>query len=142
MTQSLHPSAAKGFGSGAELYQQVRPSYPQEIAIWLDEIAPFEADTPRYHSEKWKQVFENQELFRFIGLDTFQLLHRGTVEQVVSKRLLSTSFIAAMPAQQQQELKARFEQIVFDFTGLTAQDQIDFPYTTFAYHFQKTSNSL
>ena len=220
MTQSLHPSAAKGFGSGAELYQQVRPSYPQEIAIWLqdrlqigesstvvecvqafsdqlplqnesvdamvcaqsfhwfsnietltemhrvlkpsghlglvwnqrdiqvdwvralaDEIAPFEADTPRYHSEKWKQVFENQELFRFIGLDTFQLLHRGTVEQVVSKRLLSTSFIAAMSAQQ-QELKARFEQIVFDFTGLTAQDQIDFPYTTFAYHFQKTSNSL
>ena len=221
MTQSLHPSAAKGFGSGAELYQQVRPSYPQEIAIWLqdrlqigesstvvecvqafsdqlplqnesvdamvcaqsfhwfsnietlteihrvlkpsghlglvwnqrdiqvdwvralaDEIAPFEADTPRYHSEKWKQVFENQELFRFIGLDTFQLLHRGTVEQVVSKRLLSTSFIAAMSAQQQQELTARFEQIVFDFTGLTAQDQIDFPYTTFAYHFQKTSNSL
>ena len=221
MTQSLHPSAAKGFGSGAELYQQVRPSYPQEIAIWLqdrlqigesstvvecvqafsdqlplqnesvdamvcaqsfhwfsnietlteihrvlkpsghlglvwnqrdiqvdwvralaDEIAPFEADTPRYHSEKWKQVFENQELFRFIGLDTFQLLHRGTVEQVVSKRLLSTSFIAAMSAEHQQQLKARFEQIVFDFTGLTAQDQIDFPYTTFAYHFQKTSNSL
>ena len=256
MTQSLHPSAQKGFSLGAELYQQVRPSYPQEIAVWLqdrlqigesstvidlgsgtgkflpyliqtqakviavepvtamreqleqrystveclqtssdqllvkdesinaiicaqsfhwfsnietlkemhrvlkpsghlglvwnqrdiqvdwvralaDEIAPFEADTPRYHSEKWKQVFENQELFRFIGLDTFQLLHRGTVEQVVSKRLLSTSFIAAMPAQQQQTLKARFEQIVFDFTGQTAQDQIDFPYTTFAYHFQK-----
>ena len=112
------------------------------VRALADEIAPFEADTPRYHSEKWKQVFENQELFRFIGLDTFQLLHRGTVEQVVSKRLLSTSFIAAMSAQQQQELKARFEQIVFDFTGLSTQDQIDFPYTTFAYHFQKTSNSL
>jgi ubiquinone/menaquinone biosynthesis C-methylase UbiE len=256
MTHSLHPSAAKGFGSGAELYQQVRPSYPQEIAIWLqdrlqigesstvidlgsgtgkflpyliqtqakviavepvaemlqqlqqahptveclqtssdqllvkdasinaiicaqsfhwfsnietlkemyrvliptghlglvwnqrditvdwvkalaDEIAPFEADTPRYHSEKWKQVFEQQQLFQFNGLQTFQLKHTGTVEQVVSKRLLSTSFIAAMPEHQQQQLKARFEQIVFDFTGQTAQDQIDFPYTTFAYHFQK-----
>jgi hypothetical protein len=65
------------------------------------------------------------------------LLHRGTVEQVVSKRLLSTSFIAAMPTEQQQRLKARFEQIVFDFTGLSTQDQIDFPYTTFAYHFRK-----
>ena len=256
MTHSLHPSAAKGFGSGAELYQQVRPSYPQEIAVWLqdrlhigesstvidlgsgtgkflpyliqtqakviavepvaemlqqlqqahptvecvqsfsdqlplqnesvdamvcaqsfhwfsnietlkemyrvliptghlglvwnqrditvdwvkalaDEIAPFEADTPRYHSEKWKQVFEQQQLFQFNGLQTFQLKHTGTVEQVVSKRLLSTSFIAAMPEHQQQQLKARFEQIVFDFTGQTAQDQIDFPYTTFAYHFQK-----
>ena len=256
MTQSLHPSAQKGFSLGAELYQQVRPSYPPEIVVWLqdqlkvgenstvidlgsgtgkflpfllqtqakviavepvtamreqleqrystfeclqtssdqllvkdesinaiicaqsfhwfsnietlkemyrvliptghlgllwnqrditvdwvkalaDEIEPFEADTPRYHSEKWKQVFEQQQLFQFNGLQTFQLKHTGTVEQVVSKRLLSTSFIAAMPEHQQQQLKARFEQIVFDFTGQTAQDQIDFPYTTFAYHFQK-----
>ena len=256
MTQSLHPSAQKGFSLGAELYQQVRPSYPPEILVWLqdqlkvgenstvidlgsgtgkflpfllqtqakviavepvtamreqleqsystveclqtssdqlllkdesintiicaqsfhwfsnietlkemyrvliptghlglvwnqrditvdwvkalaDEIARFEADTPRYHSEKWKQVFEQQQLFQFNGLQTFQLKHTGTVEQVVSKRLLSTSFIAAMPEHQQQQLKARFEQIVFDFTGQTAQDQIDFPYTTFAYHFQK-----
>ena len=256
MTQSLHPSAQKGFSLGAELYQQVRPSYPPEIVVWLqdqlkvgenstvidlgsgtgkflpfllqtqakviavepvtamreqleqsystveclqtssdqllvkdesinaiicaqsfhwfsnietlkemyrvliptghlglvwnqrditvdwvkalaDEIVPFEADTPRYHSEKWKQVFEQQQLFQFNGLQTFQLKHTGTVEQVVSKRLLSTSFIAAMPEHQQQQLKARFEQIVFDFTGQTAQDQIDFPYTTFAYHFQK-----
>ena len=261
MTQSLHPSAQKGFSLGAELYQQVRPSYPPEILVWLqdqlkvsenstvidlgsgtgkflpfvlqtqakviavepvtamreqleqrystveclqtssdqllvkdesinaiicaqsfhwfsnietlkemyrvlipsghlglvwnqrditvdwvkalaDEIARFEADTPRYHSEKWKQVFEQQQLFQFNGLQTFQLQHTGTVEQVVSKRLLSTSFIAAMPEHQQQQLKARFEQIVFDFTGLSTQDQIDFPYTTFAYHFQKTSNSL
>ncbi|WP_038346152.1 class I SAM-dependent methyltransferase [Acinetobacter sp. A47] len=256
MTQSLHPAAQKGFSSGAELYQQVRPSYPQDIAFWLqdrlqigenstvidlgsgtgkflpyllqnranviavepvtemlqqlrhsypavrciqassdqiplanasidaivcaqsfhwfanmttltemhrllsasghlgliwnqrdttvdwvkalaDAIAPLEADTPRYHSEQWKQVFEQQQLFHFAELQTFQQKHRGTVEQVVSKRLLSTSFIAAMPDAEQQQLKAKFEQIVFDFTGLTAQDQIDFPYTTFAYHFQK-----
>ena len=107
------------------------------VKALADEIAPFEADTPRYLSEKWKQVFEQQQLFHFNGLQTFQLKHTGTVEQVVSKRLLSTSFIAAMPEHQQQQLKARFEQIVFDFTGQTAQDQIDFPYTTFAYHFQK-----
>ncbi|ENV38032.1 hypothetical protein F959_00789 [Acinetobacter venetianus RAG-1 = CIP 110063] len=256
MTQSLHPAAQKGFSLGAELYQQVRPSYPQEITFWLqdrlkidetstvvdlgsgtgkflpylnqtqanviavepiaamlqqlqqahplvesvqafshqlpfsstsidavicaqsfhwfanietlteihrvlkpagqlglvwnqrdtnvnwvkalaDEIAPLEGDTPRYHSEQWKKVFEQQTLFKLIKLNTFQLLHHGTVEQVVSNRLLSTSFIAAMPEIEQQRLKAKFEQIVFDFTGLTAQDQIDFPYTTYAYQFQK-----
>ncbi|ENW83528.1 hypothetical protein F909_00539 [Acinetobacter sp. ANC 3929] len=259
MTQSLHPTAQKGFSLGAELYQQVRPSYPQEIAVWLqdrlqigesstvidlgagtgkflpyliqtqakviavepvtemlqqlqqtypsveclqasstqlplkdasidailcaqsfhwfsnietlsemhrvlkpsghlgliwnqrdtnidwvkalaDEIAPLEGDTPRYHSEQWKQVFEEQSLFKLEGLQTFQQAHQGSVEQVVSKRLLSTSFIAAMPSAEQQQLKAKFEKIVFDFTGLTAQDQISFPYTTFAYHFQKISN--
>lgn len=256
MTQSLHPAAQKGFSLGAELYQQVRPSYPQEIAFWLqdrlkidetstvvdlgsgtgkflpylnqtqanviavepvaamlqqlqqahpqvesvqafshqlpfssvsidavicaqsfhwfanietlteihrvlkpagqlglvwnqrdtnvnwvkalaDEIAPLEGDTPRYHSEQWKKVFEQQTLFKLIELNTFRLLHHGTVEQVVSNRLLSTSFIAAMPEIEQQRLKVKFEQIVFDFTGLTAQDQIDFPYTTYAYQFQK-----
>lgn len=259
MTQSLHPAAEKGFSSGAVLYQQVRPHYPQDIVSWLqdqlqigagttvldlgsgtgkflpylietqakviavepvtemlqqlqqsyptiesvqafsnqlgledasvdaiictqsfhwfsnietlsemyrvlapsghlglvwnqrdiqidwvkalaDEISPFEGDTPRYHSEQWKQVFEDQKLFKFINLQTFKLLHRGTVEHVVSNRLLSTSFIAAMPETEQQRLKARFEQIVFDFTGLTAQDQIEFPYITYAYHFQKISN--
>lgn len=256
MTQSLHPTAQKGFSLGAELYQQVRPSYPQETAIWLqdqlqigenstvvdlgcgtgkflpfliqtqakviavdpviemlqqlqinyptitsvqasseklpfntgtidaivcaqsfhwfanldalkeihrvlspaghlgliwnqrdiqvdwvkalaDEIAPLEGDTPRFHSEQWKKVFEDQSLFKLERLNTFQQTHQGTVEQVVSKRLLSTSFIAAMSVAEQQKLKARFEQIVFDFTGLTAQDQIGFPYITYAYHFQK-----
>ncbi|AZN67999.1 class I SAM-dependent methyltransferase [Acinetobacter haemolyticus] len=258
MTQSLHPAAQKGFSSGAELYQQVRPNYPQEIGVWLqdrlqidenstvidlgsgtgkflpyllqtqakivaiepvtemlqqlqqahpmvislqafsdqlplddesidaivcaqsfhwfanlktlkemhrvlapsghlglvwnqrdidvdwvkalaNEIAPFEGDTPRYHTGQWKQVFEHQGLFKFNGLQNFQLYHHGTVEQVVSKRLLSTSFIAAMSQHEQQLLKAKFEQIVFDFTGLNPQDQIDFPYRTFAYHFQKIS---
>ena len=259
MTQSLHPAVQKGFTLGAELYQQVRPNYPSEVTIWLqdrlhldntkividlgsgtgkflpyllqtqaniiavepvpamiqqlqekypavqclqalsdqlplkdqsvnaitcaqsfhwfsnietltemhrvlapegylgliwnqrditvdwvkaiaDEIAPLEGDTPRYHSEKWKQVFENQQLFKFIGLEQFQLKHHGTVEQVVSKRLLSTSFIAAMSEAEQQRLKVRLEQIVFDYTGLTAQDEIDFPYTTFAYAFQKNAS--
>ena len=259
MTQSLHPSAQKGFSLGAELYQQVRPNYPQEIVVWLqdrlkigesstvidlgsgtgkflpyliqtgakvlavepvnemlkqlqqsypdiesfqssadslpfknasidrvicaksfhwfanqlslsdihrvlkrsghlgliwnqrdinvdwvqalaDEIAPFEGDTPRYHSGRWKEVFDDQDLFKLNSLQTFQLIHSGTVEQVVSKRLLSTSFIAAMPYPKQQQFKAKFEQIVFDFTGRSPQDQIDFPYITYAYHFQKISN--
>ena len=35
MTQSLHPTAQKGFSSAAELYQQSRPSYPQELVDWL-----------------------------------------------------------------------------------------------------------
>ena len=35
MTQSLHPAAQKGFSSAAELYQQVRPDYPQDIVNWL-----------------------------------------------------------------------------------------------------------
>ena len=56
---------------------------------------------------------------------------------MVSNRLLSTSFIAAMSQEKQLEMKQNFEKIVFDFTGKTAQDEIEFPYITYAYHFHK-----
>lgn len=256
MTQSLHPAAQKGFSSAAELYQQVRPDYPQDIVNWLqdqlqlgkkshvidlgsgtgkflpylqqitshitaiepiqemlaqlqhaypeiqtlqassehlpvtangmdavicaqsfhwfanietleqihqvlkpsghlaliwnqrdinvewvkalaDLIEPLEGNTPRYHSEKWKDVFEQQSLFQLENVQTFQQQHIGTVENVVSKRLLSTSFIAALPEQEQQQLKALFEQIVFSYTGKYPQDEIEFPYITYAYDFIK-----
>lgn len=255
MTHLLHPAAENGFSSAAELYQQVRPNYPQEIVEWLgqelclnpdstaidlgsgtgkflaylkqvtqqiiavepipamleqlklvypelktlqasshqiplknqsvdailcaqsfhwfanletlqemhrllkpnsslglvwnqrdisvdwvkalaDYIAPFEADTPRFHSGQWQNVFEHQNLFQFQSLNTFYQQQSGTVEQVVSKRLLSTSFIAAMPKEQQLEMKNAFEDIVKRYTGLSAQDQIDFPYVTYAYHYK------
>lgn len=256
MTHSVHPAAAQGFSCAAELYQQVRPSYPAAINTWLidelnltpeshvldlgagtgkflpylqsisthitavepvpemlqqlqlafpevatvqaksenlpfqnnsldavtcaqsfhwfanplalaeiarvlkpnaalaliwnqrdctvpwvkalaDYLAPLEGDTPRYHSEKWKKVFENQKQFAMVSLNVFPQQHIGSVEQVVSKRLLSTSFIAALTQDEQQQLKQKFESIVFDYTGLRAHDEICFPYETFAYHFKK-----
>lgn len=252
MTQSLHPAAQHGFSSAAELYQQVRPNYPQALVAWLqqdlglnqhsvaidlgagtgkfipylkqatphiiavepipamleqlkmvhpdvrtlqassskiplnnqsvdaivcaqsfhwfadmptlkeiyrilkphgplgliwnqrdtevpwvkalaDTIAPYENDTPRFHSAEWQKVFKHQHLFDFVSEKKFQLLHTGTVENVVSKRLLSTSFIAMMPAEQQLQLKLQFERIILEMTGKHPQDQIDFPYTTHAY---------
>ncbi|WP_180112298.1 class I SAM-dependent methyltransferase [Acinetobacter sp. YH12131] len=256
MTQSLHPAAQQGFGSGASLYQQVRPSYPQEVDTFLQDqlkvlpnshivdlgsgtgkflphllklttqltavepiasmltelrqlypqvatvqarseqlplpaqcadlvscaqsfhwfanlqslkeihrilkpqahllliwnqrdisvnwvnalaemILPFEGDTPRFHNQDWRQVFADTDLFQLCHEQQFHHTHVGTVEQVVSKRLLSTSFIAAMPAAQQQQLKTQFEQLVLEYTGLYAQDTIEFPYCTHVFIYQK-----
>lgn len=255
MTQ-IHPTAQKGFSSAAELYQQVRPSYPQELKNWLkdqlqiqkndivvdlgagtgkfipylqdvcsqviavepvaemlsqlqqhypevqtlqassqnlplatstvdavicaqsfhwfanltslqeihrilkpaghlgliwnqrdigvdwvkalaDLIEPFEGNTPRYHRGQWREVLKQQTLFHRENLQIFEQKHVGSVEQVVSKRLLSTSFIAAMPTHQQQQFKQQFEKIVQDYTGKSTQDLIEFPYVTYAYHWQK-----
>ena len=256
MTDSVHQTAQSGFSSAAELYQQVRPNYPQEIVTWLqqslhlnhtaslvdlgagtgkfidyltqvspnviavepvtamlqqlklqhphiktiqaashqiplspksidavicaqafhwfadieslqsihqvlkpqgalglvwnqrdeqvgwvktlaDLLAEYEADTPRYHSGAWEHVFQQQALFERIDVQVFEQIQYGRVEDVVSKRLLSTSFIAAMPTAQQLELKTKFEQIVQQETGKSPQDQIGFPYKTYAYHYQK-----
>ena len=45
MTQLLHPAAQHGFSAAAELYQQVRPSYPQEIHAWLTEQLHLNTDS-------------------------------------------------------------------------------------------------
>lgn len=256
MTQSLHPTAQKGFSAAAELYQQTRPDYPEQLVSWLhtqleldhnsqvidlgagtgkflpylqkitrhivaiepiqemlaqlkatypdiqtqqatsqhlpimaqsidavicaqsfhwfanfetlqqihqvlkrnghlaliwnqrdiqvdwvkaiaDVLQPLEHNTPRYHSGEWKNVFEHQSLFHLAHVQTFQQEHRGTVENVVSKRLLSTSFIAAMPESVQRQLKLQFEDIVFQYTGKQPQDDIVFPYITYTYDFKK-----
>ena len=259
MTHYLHPAAQKGFSSAAELYQQARPDYPQDIVSWLknelnldqdsivvdlgsgtgkflpylkqitphiiavepvsemleqlkivhpdvqtiqansdeiplkneyvdaivcaqsfhwfanaeslreihrilkpqghlgliwnqrdeqvnwvkaiaDLLAQYEGDTPRFHSDLWKNAFnstEMQQCFDAPTLSTFNQLHTGLVEQVVSQRLLSTSFIAAMPSASQVQMKQQFEKLVYDYTGKQAQDEISFPYRTYAYHFQK-----
>ena len=132
-----------------EMYRVLKPNghlglvwNQRNVAVnWVNQIAevlrPLEGDTPRYHHDTWKQVFEQQDLFEFIGMDIFEHEHYGKVEDVVSKRLLSTSFIAAMPPEQQQQLKSQFEHIVFDATGQAPQDYIAFPYQTYAYHFKK-----
>lgn len=132
-----------------EIYQILKPAgylglvwNQRDVSVdWVkalaDLIEPFEGHTPRYHSGQWKQVFEHQFLFQLENLEIFSQSHIGTVEQVVSKRLLSTSFIAAMPESQQQQLQQQFEAIIKDYTGKSAQDQIEFPYVTYAYSFKK-----
>lgn len=111
-----------------------------ETVDWVKALADFllsfEGDTPRFHSHQWQKVFEQQSLFKLEGQKVFFQQQRGTVEEVVSNRLLSTSFIAAMPVQQQQDMKRQFEAIVQQYTGKTAQDQIEFPYVTYALHYQ------
>ncbi len=114
----------------------------RDISVnWVNALAkmilPFEGDTPRFHNQDWRQVFADTDLFQLTHEQKFHHTHVGTVEQVVSKRLLSTSFIAAMPTEQQQQLKTQFEQLVLEYTNKHVHDEIEFPYCTHVYVYQK-----
>ncbi|MHA3059241.1 class I SAM-dependent methyltransferase [Acinetobacter sp. ANC 4636] len=126
----------KPHGHFGLVWNQRDTSVPWVKAI-ADILLPLENDTPRYHSGEWKKAFQNQSWFKLGSEQHFIHLHHGTVEQVVSNRLLSTSFIAMMPAEQQQQLKQQFEQVIFDYLGKRPDDEIDFPYLTYAYDFIK-----
>ncbi len=110
------------------------------VKALANEIAPFEGDTPRYHTGLWRKAFDEQDVFTLIHETVMPFVHSGTVEAVVAKRLLSTSFIAKMPTSKQQELKQRFEAIVQNYTAKTPQDLIDFPYQTHVYIFAKMNH--
>ena len=116
--------------------RDTRVDWVQALA---DCIAPLEGDTPRYHSGAWRQVFTQQTLFQPYAETTMAQQQHGCVEQVVSKRLLSTSFIAALPVQQQAHLKQQFEQIIQQYTAKRTEEMIDFPYITHIYVFKKST---
>lgn len=145
--QSFHWFA--NFETLTEIHRLLKPNgslglvwnQRDESVDWVkalaDFIQQFESDTPRFHSQEWQNVFEQQNLFDFIGKQAFVQHQVGTVEDVVSDRLLSTSFIAAMPLNQQLQLKQKFEDIVYQYTEKMPQDQIAFPYITYAFHYKK-----
>lgn len=109
-------------------------SYPWVQAI-SEVIASFEDNTPRFHHQKWQYAFEHQNLFLKKSEKEFSYTHTGTVDKVVCQRLRSTSFIAALPLNEQERIQKTLESIVYDYLNKTTTDIIDFPYCTYAYDF-------
>ncbi len=107
------------------------------VAAIAELLLPLEGDTPRYHSENWKKVFENQKLFASVEQRCFTHWHEGRVADVVLARIASTSFIAKLPHHQQQYIQQQLADLVLQYTGKAVEDQIAFPYVTSVYRFKK-----
>ena len=109
-------------------------SWVKKIA---DLLATYEGDTPRFHQGTWCEVFEDSRLFELESKHLLPFLHSGTVEKVVVQRLLSTSFIAALSPKRKDAFRQKILDIIQAELGKGAEDLIDFPYLTHAYHYQK-----
>ena len=91
-----------------------------------------EGDAPRFYTGEWRK------LFPFKGLDAlqeqvFMLGHQGAVEDVIFNRVRSTSFIAALPPQQQEQVIEQIRQLVAEEGELQGKDTVTVPYQTQAY---------
>jgi len=91
-----------------------------------------EGDAPRFYTGEWRK------LFPFKGLDALQEQvgmrgHQGTVEDVIFNRVRSTSFIAALPPQQQEQVIEQIRQLVAEEGELQGKDTVTVPYQTKAY---------
>jgi len=88
----------------------------------------YAADTPRQSSGHWRVIFEDAR-FRHVSSRSYtytQAMPAGTI----ADRALSTSFIAALPRNEQEAVRAKIAHIVDSDAALSGGDSVAFPYVT------------
>ena len=78
------------------LIWNVRDESVAWVAALSEIMRPFEGDTPRHHRQEWRRLFP-AEGFGPLRERRFVNGHAGSPEHVIIDRVLSTSFIAALP---------------------------------------------
>jgi SAM-dependent methyltransferase len=98
----------------------------------FDAIEPYEGDVPRFHNGAWRRVFPATG-FGPLHEQRFAHEHRGTPETVIVDRLLSVSFISALPTAERDEVAAQLHRLIATDPALAGKAEIALPYTTFAF---------
>jgi SAM-dependent methyltransferase len=94
-------------------------------------MQPFEGDAPRFHSRKWRDVFP-AEGFSPLREKRFANHHTGSPEKVIIDRILSVSFMAALPLRERERVIAQMKEVIANSPDLPAKAQVTFPYETLA----------
>ncbi len=92
-------------------------------------MVPYGEGTPRFHEGQWRSLFP-AEGFAELQEAEFEHLHRGHFDSVVVDRIMSVSFIAALPPGQRAEVERRIRRLVNAYPDLSDQSDVRFPYRT------------
>ena len=102
------------------------------VAKLADIFAPYEGDTPRHHTGEWKNPFPFNG-FSALREHHFSNNHTGAPEDVIVNRVLSTSFIAALPPEKQERVAADVRTLIANEPTLAGKAEVTLPYDTAAY---------
>ena len=116
----LRPGARLG------LVWNVRDESVDWIAALTRIYTPYEGDAPRFHSGQWQRAFPHPA-FGPLTETTFTHEHVGPAEQVIVDRVLSTSFIAALPADERGRVRARLEDLIATHPLLRGRTEVRVP---------------
>jgi SAM-dependent methyltransferase len=107
-----------------------------ESVKWVAELTrimkPFKGDTPQFDSQEWRSVFP-AEGFGPLRERRFPNGHTGPAEQVIIDRILSVSFIAALPRVEQERVRSQIRKLIAASPELAGKAQVTFPYQTAAF---------
>lgn len=102
------------------------------VAALTGIMAPYEGDTPRYHSGAWRRLFP-ADGFGPLQERHFPHGHTGPAERVIVDRILSVSFIAALPPDERERVAQRIRDLIAATPELAGRDEVTFPYETAAF---------
>jgi len=119
-------------GGALGLIWNVRDESVAWVAALTRIMAPYEAGTPRYHTKEWRRLFP-AEGFGPLRERHFPYAHTGPAEQVILDRILSVSFIAALPPAGQNGVAAQIQALIAATPELAGNGEVAFPYDTAAF---------
>lgn len=118
------------------LVWNVRDESVDWVAAITEIITPYEGDTPRFHTGRWREAFTG-EYFSALQMTCFPYNHVGSPQEVIMDRFLSVSFIAALPAAEKATVTAQLQALIYTHPALQGRDTVAFPYQTQAYVCQR-----
>lgn len=114
------------------LVWNVRDESVDWVAALTRLIAPYEGDAPRFASGRWREAFPAEGFSPLIER-RFPHGHAGPPERVIVDRVLSTSFVAALGAEERERVAARVREVIAATPALSGRAEVVFPYETQAY---------
>jgi len=122
-------------GGALALVWNVRDQRVPWVAAFSRILDSYAGDTPRESTGKWRAIFDDAR-FRFLSNKSYPFSQPMPIGGIMA-RALSTSFIAALPEDEQKVVRKKVEGVIEREPALTGQDVIAFPYVTELYLFGK-----
>lgn len=119
-------------GGALGLVWNVRDDTVPWVAALTRVMKPFEGDAPRFHSQKWRDVFPAPG-FTPLAERRFSHLHTGPPQKVIIDRVLSVSFMAAVGPDQRAQVTSELRNIIASYPELSQKAEVTFPYETLAF---------
>lgn len=123
MARVLRPGGRLG------LVWNLRDQSEPWVAALTALMEPHEGDAPRVHHGTWRQLFPTPA-FGPLDTVTFPHAHTGPFAQVVEARVMSVSFIAALPEAARAAFGAQLNALADRFPALAGRGVVRFPYRT------------
>ncbi|RQP23923.1 class I SAM-dependent methyltransferase [Piscinibacter terrae] len=91
-----------------------------------------EGEVPRFYKGTWRSAFPHPA-FGELQEWQFENPSMGAPDDVIVRRVLSTSFISALAAEERRQVEAELRELIAQEPELRGRERVSVPYLTFAF---------